>query len=197
MCSNSSDSSSTTLEAYNTNNIIGLSSSPALSFSTAATSLNGGDHDLNQNINSSRPSSSSPGPRPSSSRDLASKSNHMQIPAPVVYTMTAEEEEDANSPWTIKPIEESLASRNAVAANSDLNSGSGSGNGSGDGGAGGNGSAGWGPQGQKRAKMHPCELCGKRFPRPSGLSTHMNSHSGAKRKLFWPLSSLCDGSHRF
>ncbi|KAF9238841.1 hypothetical protein BU15DRAFT_28813, partial [Melanogaster broomeanus] len=32
----------------------------------------------------------------------------------------------------------------------------------------------------KKSKMHPCEQCGKVFPRPSGLATHMNSHSGAK-----------------
>lgn len=32
----------------------------------------------------------------------------------------------------------------------------------------------------KKQKMHKCEECGKLFPRPSGLSTHMNSHSGAK-----------------
>jgi hypothetical protein len=34
----------------------------------------------------------------------------------------------------------------------------------------------------KRPKMHQCNVCYKRFPRPSGLATHMNSHSGAKRK---------------
>ncbi|KAJ8596188.1 hypothetical protein M405DRAFT_726757 [Rhizopogon salebrosus TDB-379] len=28
--------------------------------------------------------------------------------------------------------------------------------------------------------MHQCEICHKNFPRPSGLNTHMNSHSGAK-----------------
>ncbi|KAF9225728.1 hypothetical protein BS17DRAFT_729802 [Gyrodon lividus] len=28
--------------------------------------------------------------------------------------------------------------------------------------------------------MHQCEQCKKEFPRPSGLATHMNSHSGAK-----------------
>lgn len=32
-----------------------------------------------------------------------------------------------------------------------------------------------------RPKMHECLECGKKFPRPSGLSTHMNSHSGEKR----------------
>ena len=34
----------------------------------------------------------------------------------------------------------------------------------------------------RRNKMHQCKLCGKWFPRPSGLDTHMNSHSGAKRE---------------
>ncbi|KAH9933782.1 uncharacterized protein B0H18DRAFT_870374 [Fomitopsis serialis] len=28
--------------------------------------------------------------------------------------------------------------------------------------------------------MHQCKVCLKLFPRPSGLATHMNSHSGAK-----------------
>ncbi|KAI0760416.1 hypothetical protein C8Q74DRAFT_1207897 [Fomes fomentarius] len=28
--------------------------------------------------------------------------------------------------------------------------------------------------------MHQCSICLKLFPRPSGLATHMNSHSGAK-----------------
>lgn len=35
----------------------------------------------------------------------------------------------------------------------------------------------------KRSKMHQCSICLKIFPRPSGLNTHMNSHSGAKRAL--------------
>ena len=34
----------------------------------------------------------------------------------------------------------------------------------------------------KRSKMHQCTVCEKWFPRPSGLATHMNSHSGMKRK---------------
>lgn len=33
----------------------------------------------------------------------------------------------------------------------------------------------------KKSKMHECEICHKNFPRPSGLNTHMNTHSGAKR----------------
>lgn len=33
---------------------------------------------------------------------------------------------------------------------------------------------------QKKSKMHQCTVCMKLFPRPSGLATHMNSHSGAK-----------------
>ncbi|KAF9475134.1 hypothetical protein BDN70DRAFT_773648, partial [Pholiota conissans] len=28
--------------------------------------------------------------------------------------------------------------------------------------------------------MHECEVCGKKFPRPSGLKTHMNTHSNEK-----------------
>ncbi|KAF7790491.1 hypothetical protein EIP86_001446 [Pleurotus ostreatoroseus] len=32
----------------------------------------------------------------------------------------------------------------------------------------------------KKSKMHQCNVCNKWFPRPSGLATHMNSHSGAK-----------------
>ncbi|KAJ3544744.1 hypothetical protein NM688_g5708 [Phlebia brevispora] len=32
----------------------------------------------------------------------------------------------------------------------------------------------------KKSKMHQCTICSKWFPRPSGLATHMNSHSGAK-----------------
>lgn len=33
----------------------------------------------------------------------------------------------------------------------------------------------------KKSKMHNCPECGKQFPRPSGLATHLNSHSGEKR----------------
>jgi hypothetical protein len=36
---------------------------------------------------------------------------------------------------------------------------------------------------QRKSKMHECEVCHKQFPRPSGLATHMNSHSGAKREF--------------
>ncbi|KAF8137609.1 hypothetical protein EV363DRAFT_1157424 [Boletus edulis] len=36
------------------------------------------------------------------------------------------------------------------------------------------------PKQPKRSKLHQCEQCKKMFPRPSGLATHMNSHSGAK-----------------
>lgn len=40
---------------------------------------------------------------------------------------------------------------------------------------------------QKKSKMHQCTICFKMFPRPSGLATHMNSHSGAKRSCdFFP-----------
>lgn len=42
----------------------------------------------------------------------------------------------------------------------------------------------------KRSKMHQCSICLKIFPRPSGLNTHMNSHSGAK-PYKCPVSS-CD-----
>ncbi|THH19279.1 hypothetical protein EW146_g1863 [Bondarzewia mesenterica] len=31
-----------------------------------------------------------------------------------------------------------------------------------------------------KTKTHRCKICDKVFPRPSGLATHMNSHSGAK-----------------
>lgn len=52
-------------------------------------------------------------------------------------------------------------------------------------------------------KMHICWICHKEFPRPSGLATHMNTHSGAKRSycahytchvLFIVYFSLCMGS---
>jgi hypothetical protein len=37
------------------------------------------------------------------------------------------------------------------------------------------------PKRKGKSKMHTCALCQKSFPRPSGLRTHMNSHSGDKR----------------
>jgi uncharacterized Zn-finger protein len=37
------------------------------------------------------------------------------------------------------------------------------------------------PKRKGKSKMHTCTLCKKSFPRPSGLRTHMNSHSGDKR----------------
>lgn len=45
---------------------------------------------------------------------------------------------------------------------------------------------------QKKSKMHQCKVCQKLFPRPSGLATHMNSHSGAKRK--YSMASLRRGN---
>ncbi|KLO19390.1 hypothetical protein SCHPADRAFT_898956 [Schizopora paradoxa] len=42
----------------------------------------------------------------------------------------------------------------------------------------------------KKVKMHQCPVCDKLFPRPSGLDTHMNSHSGA-RPFKCPLE-LCN-----
>lgn len=36
----------------------------------------------------------------------------------------------------------------------------------------------------RKNKMHQCSICKKSFPRPSGLSTHMNSHSGNRRTFF-------------
>lgn len=37
------------------------------------------------------------------------------------------------------------------------------------------------PSPRAPTKMHVCWLCQKEFPRPSGLMTHMNTHSGLKR----------------
>lgn len=45
---------------------------------------------------------------------------------------------------------------------------------------------------QKKSKMHQCTVCSKWFPRPSGLATHMNSHSGAKRTCFSRLLRYYD-----
>ena len=39
----------------------------------------------------------------------------------------------------------------------------------------------------KKVKMHQCQTCNKLFPRPSGLRTHMNSHSGARRTSTYHL----------
>ncbi|KAG9221900.1 hypothetical protein CCMSSC00406_0005725 [Pleurotus cornucopiae] len=33
---------------------------------------------------------------------------------------------------------------------------------------------------KKKSKMHECEICHKLFPRPSGLQTHMNTHTDSK-----------------
>ena len=63
--------------------------------------------------------------------------------------------------------------------------GDGDGYGYGDGDGGDGGYQGVGGQAKKaKTKMHRCTVCEKVFPRPSGLATHMNSHSGAKRELF-------------
>ncbi len=44
---------------------------------------------------------------------------------------------------------------------------------------------------QKKSKMHQCTICLKWLPRPSGLATYTNSHSGAKREygLYFERSS--------
>ena len=47
------------------------------------------------------------------------------------------------------------------------------------------------PKRKGKSKMHTCTLCQKSFPRPSGLRTHMNSHSGDKRV------SCCVASPKF
>ena len=44
------------------------------------------------------------------------------------------------------------------------------------------------PKRKGKSKMHTCGLCQKSFPRPSGLRTHMNSHSGDKRVSFCVVS---------
>ncbi|KAK7441033.1 hypothetical protein VKT23_016815 [Stygiomarasmius scandens] len=36
------------------------------------------------------------------------------------------------------------------------------------------------PKAKRKSKMHPCSICGKPFPRPSGLSIHMNTHMHVK-----------------
>lgn len=42
----------------------------------------------------------------------------------------------------------------------------------------------------RKNKMHKCTICSKSFPRPSGLDTHMNSHTGAKRGLIILRSNI-------
>ena len=44
------------------------------------------------------------------------------------------------------------------------------------------------PKRKGKSKMHTCALCQKSFPRPSGLRTHMNSHSGDKRVSYAVVS---------
>ncbi|EIW78626.1 hypothetical protein CONPUDRAFT_138810 [Coniophora puteana RWD-64-598 SS2] len=42
---------------------------------------------------------------------------------------------------------------------------------------------------RRKSKYHDCPVCGKAFPRPSGLATHMNSHTGSRRQFhlfLWP-----------
>ena len=46
------------------------------------------------------------------------------------------------------------------------------------------------PKRKGKSKMHTCSICQKSFPRPSGLRTHMNSHSGDKRGSFLFLTFL-------
>jgi hypothetical protein len=49
----------------------------------------------------------------------------------------------------------------------------------------------------RKNKMHQCLVCPKSFPRPSGLETHMNSHTGARRTLivrgliYLPVTNNC------
>jgi Zinc finger, C2H2 type len=44
----------------------------------------------------------------------------------------------------------------------------------------------------RKPKMHQCQTCKKWFPRPSGLATHMNVHSGAKREsMILPQVAAC------
>ncbi|KAF5371786.1 hypothetical protein D9758_003548 [Tetrapyrgos nigripes] len=47
------------------------------------------------------------------------------------------------------------------------------------------------PKKKKKGKMHPCEMCGKAFPRPSGLKIHMNTHAHLK-----PFGCGYPGCHR-
>lgn len=36
-------------------------------------------------------------------------------------------------------------------------------------------------------KKHKCKVCDKRFTRPSSLQTHIYSHTGEKRKFYFPI----------
>jgi hypothetical protein len=38
-----------------------------------------------------------------------------------------------------------------------------------------------GPKRPKKVKLHSCIICGKQFPRPSGLAIHSHTHTGEKR----------------
>jgi len=40
------------------------------------------------------------------------------------------------------------------------------------------------PVKKSKSKMHCCEICFKKFPRPSGLRTHMNTHSASHVKPY-------------
>ena len=96
-----------------------------------------------------------------------------------------------SSPLTMVPI----APRVRAGGGHSYGDGDGYGYGDGDGGDG--GYQGVGGQAKKaKTKMHRCTVCEKVFPRPSGLATHMNSHSGAKRELFEFLEffGFCGGS---
>jgi uncharacterized Zn-finger protein len=46
----------------------------------------------------------------------------------------------------------------------------------------------------KDPRPHKCTECGKGFPRPSALNTHMSVHSGEKRKFISLLLFLIDSS---
>ena len=50
-----------------------------------------------------------------------------------------------------------------------------------------------GAQRKKKSKMHECDICHKRFPRPSGLQTHQNSHTGEKREYPPPPTQSREG----